>query len=82
MNRTSKKEGLSKAQASKAQASKAQASKFEQLAKSFSLTTKVEDFFAWGRKHSLWPMPYGTACCGIELMSVFGTQVRHGSLWS
>lgn len=23
----------------------------------------------WARRHSLWPMPYATACCGIELMS-------------
>ncbi|MCH7924968.1 MAG: NADH-quinone oxidoreductase subunit NuoB [Planctomycetes bacterium] len=23
----------------------------------------------WCRKNSLWPMPFATACCGIELMS-------------
>jgi len=23
----------------------------------------------WCRKHSLWPMPFGTACCAIELMA-------------
>jgi NADH-quinone oxidoreductase subunit B len=23
----------------------------------------------WARRHSLWPMPYATACCGIELMA-------------
>ncbi len=23
----------------------------------------------WCRKHSLWPMPFATACCGIEVMS-------------
>lgn len=23
----------------------------------------------WARRHSLWPMPFGTACCAIELMS-------------
>ena len=23
----------------------------------------------WSRKNSLWPMPFATACCGIELMA-------------
>ena len=23
----------------------------------------------WCRKNSLWPMPFATACCGIELMA-------------
>ena len=23
----------------------------------------------WVRKNSLWPMPFATACCGIELMA-------------
>jgi len=42
--------------------------------RSFAFTTKVDDIIAWGRKNSLWPMPYGTACCGIELMSVMGPR--------
>jgi NADH-quinone oxidoreductase subunit B len=24
----------------------------------------------WSRKYSFWPMPFATACCGIELMAV------------
>src|SRR5262245_27864060 len=32
------------------------------------ITTKVKEVVAWGRKYSLWPMPYATACCGIEFM--------------
>ncbi|HBF12443.1 MAG TPA: NADH-quinone oxidoreductase subunit B [Deltaproteobacteria bacterium] len=32
------------------------------------LTTRVDDVVNWGRKYSLWPLPYGTACCAIEFM--------------
>ncbi len=32
------------------------------------LTTRMESLINWGRKNSLWPMPYGTACCAIEFM--------------
>lgn len=32
------------------------------------LMTKLEEVVAWGRKYSLWPMPFGTACCAIEFM--------------
>ena len=30
---------------------------------------KLNDIANWVRKHSLWPMPFATACCGIELMA-------------
>ena len=45
-----------------------------ELAKSFATTSKLDSVIAWGRKNSLWPLPYGTACCGIELMSVMGPK--------
>src|ERR1041385_394372 len=34
------------------------------------LTTTVSNLVNWARKNSLWPMPFGTACCAIEYMSV------------
>jgi len=38
------------------------------------LTTKVDFVVNWGRRNSLWPMPFGTACCGIEMMAAFATD--------
>src|SRR3989344_8845284 len=37
-------------------------------------TTKAEFFIQWGRKNSLWPLPFGTACCGIEYMAVLASH--------
>lgn len=37
-------------------------------------TTKHKEFLAWARKNSLWPYPFGTACCGIEYMAVVGPK--------
>jgi NADH-quinone oxidoreductase subunit B len=34
------------------------------------LTTTVAALANWARKSSLWPYPFGTACCGIEFMAV------------
>jgi NADH-quinone oxidoreductase subunit B len=28
----------------------------------------------WSRKNSLWPMPFATACCGIELMAMAASR--------
>lgn len=33
------------------------------------IATTIEEVVKWGRKNSLWPMPFGTACCAIEYMS-------------
>src|SRR3990170_3925629 len=32
------------------------------------LLTTVERMVRWGRKYSIWPLPFGTACCAIEFM--------------
>jgi NADH-quinone oxidoreductase subunit B len=33
------------------------------------LTTQLKRVINWSRRSSLWPMPFATACCGIELMA-------------
>ena len=32
------------------------------------VTTRLDSVVNWARKNSLWPMPFGTACCAIEFM--------------
>ena len=39
----------------------------------YALTT-LESLIAWGRKYSLYPFTFATACCGIEVMGAFGTH--------
>ncbi len=34
------------------------------------ITTRVDALVKWGRKSSIWPMPFGTACCAIEFMAL------------
>jgi NADH-quinone oxidoreductase subunit B len=52
------------------------------------LTTKLDALVEWVQSNSLWPMPFGTACCAIEFMSVaaahydiarFGSEVMRFS---
>jgi NADH-quinone oxidoreductase subunit B len=33
------------------------------------LTTRLDFLVNWARSNSLWPMPFGTACCAIEFMA-------------
>jgi len=33
------------------------------------LTTQLNRVINWARRSSVWPMPFATACCGIELMA-------------
>jgi NADH-quinone oxidoreductase subunit B len=38
------------------------------------ITTKLQELMNWGRRNSLWPMPFGTACCAIEMMATLSSR--------
>ena len=47
-----------------------------------ALTTRVDEVIKWSRKNSLWPMPFGVACCAIEMMATLSSRydlARFGS---
>jgi NADH-quinone oxidoreductase subunit B len=37
-------------------------------------STQLGKMVAWARSGSLWPLPFGTACCAIEFMSVVSSH--------
>ena len=37
-------------------------------------TTQLRRVINWARRSSLWPMPFATACCGIELMATASSR--------
>lgn len=46
------------------------------------LTTKLDELVKWARKFSLYPQPFGTACCAIEYMALVGSHydvARYGA---
>jgi NADH-quinone oxidoreductase subunit B len=46
------------------------------------IVTRLDAAINWMRKNSVWPMPMGLACCGIELMAVGASRfdiARFGS---
>jgi NADH-quinone oxidoreductase subunit B len=38
------------------------------------MTTQVSRVINWARRSSVWPMPFATACCGIELMATASSR--------
>ena len=38
------------------------------------VTTRLDAIINWGRKNSMWPLPFGTACCAIEFMSMMSSK--------
>ena len=46
----------------------------EELGGGSYLTTKLNTMIGWARGNSLWPLPFGTACCAIEFMSMVSSH--------
>src|SRR5690348_15804709 len=38
------------------------------------VTSRLDMLVNWGRANSLWPMPFGTACCAIEFMATAASR--------
>jgi NADH-quinone oxidoreductase subunit B len=38
------------------------------------LTTQLRKVVNWARRSSIWPIPFATACCGIELMATASSR--------
>lgn len=38
------------------------------------MTTQLSKVINWARRSSVWPMPFATACCGIELMATASSR--------
>jgi len=38
------------------------------------ITTRLDFLVNWARASSLWPMPFGTACCAIEFMATAASK--------
>jgi len=38
------------------------------------VTARLSDLINWSRTRSLWPMPFGTACCAIEFMATAASR--------
>ena len=47
---------------------------FEQRLPQGVLTTSLDGILTWARTNSLWPMPFGTACCAIEMMATLASR--------
>ena len=49
------------------------ASEIDQMSPNW-MTTRLDFLANWARSNSLWPMPFGTACCAIEFMATAASR--------
>lgn len=46
----------------------------EDLKEQGFITGKIDDIVNWARTGSLWPMTFGLACCGVEMMHAYARR--------
>ena len=54
----------------------------EQVQEQGFITTTIDKLFNWAQSNSVWPMPLGLSCCGIEMMAFASSRfdvARFGS---
>ena len=51
-----------------------EAERADEFGGSSYLLTKLDAAVNWARGNSLWPLPFGTACCAIEFMSMVSSH--------
>jgi NADH-quinone oxidoreductase subunit B len=51
-----------------------EADRLDDVAAGSYLTLKLDQVVNWARGNSLWPLPFGTACCAIEFMSMVSSH--------
>ncbi|MEW5692744.1 MAG: NADH-quinone oxidoreductase subunit NuoB [Candidatus Hydrogenedentota bacterium] len=48
----------------------------------FFVITRIDEIIKWAERNSMWPMPFGTACCGIEMMAAAASRYDLGRFGS
>jgi NADH-quinone oxidoreductase subunit B len=46
----------------------------EQMSNRGFVLGKIDEFSAWARSNSLWPMSFGLACCAVEMMQAASSR--------
>jgi NADH-quinone oxidoreductase subunit B len=53
----------------------------KQIEKQGFITTTIEEVVRWAQRSSVWPMPLGISCCGIEMMAFAGPRFDVARFW-
>jgi NADH-quinone oxidoreductase subunit B len=66
--------GLERAQSAESRPQEKTITTYDPGSQENFITTRLDFLVNWGRANSLWPMPFGTACCAIEFMATAASR--------